>query len=400
MDIKYFFNRYKNKIIYPVALFLCFAVIFSLGYWAGDKMSYCVHQPGTIDFSLFWDAYNKLKQNYINPKDINDEKIIYGAIEGMTNSLDDPYTAFFNPTEAKKFQDDLSGSFDGIGVEIGIKKELLTVIAPLKNTPGEKAGLKSGDIITQINGESTANMTTDDAVDIIRGKRGTAVTLTIYREDWKDTKDIEIIRDKIVIPSMEWEIVNENIAHVEIYQFGDTLLNDFNYAANQILKSGAEKIVLDLRNNPGGYLETARKIASYFLSPDQTVAIEDFGEGKEQTIYKTDGNHILQKYPLVVLINQGSASASEILAGALRDNRGIKLIGEKSFGKGSVQEVVYLKGNSFLKITIAKWLTPNGSSISEVGLEPDIKIMEENSDDNSEKDVQLEKALEIISNLK
>lgn len=400
MDIKYFFDKYKNKIIFPVALFLCFAIIFALGYWAGDKMSYCVHQPGTIDFSLFWDAYNKLKQNYINPGDINDEKIIYGAIEGMTNSLNDPYTAFFNPTEAKKFQDDLSGSFEGIGVEIGIKKDQLAVIAPLKNTPGEKAGLKSGDIITQIDGKSTANMTTDNAVDIIRGKRGTTVTLTIYREGWKDTKDIDIIRDKIVIPSMNWKIIEGDVAYIEIYQFGDTLLSDFNSAANQILQSGVKKIVLDLRNNPGGYLETARKIASYFLSPDQTVVIEDFGEGKEQTIYKTDGNHILLKYPLAVLINQGSASASEILAGALRDNRGIKLIGEKSFGKGSVQEVIYLKGNSFLKVTIAKWLTPNGSSISEVGLEPDIKVEVKNSDTETEKDLQLEKALEIISDLK
>ena len=391
---------FKNKFVYPTTLVICFIAVFGLGLWIGDtKLAYCVQQPSTINFSLFWDAYNKLQQNFINPENINNQKITYGAIEGMTKSLGDPYTTFFNPTEAKKFTDDLEGSFEGIGVEVGIKKDQLTVIAPLEDTPGQKAGLKSGDIITSIDGKSTANMTADSAVNLIRGQKGTNVTLTIYRDGWKDTKDIIITRDTIVIPAMDWKIINDNVAYIQIYQFGGSLSTDFDNAANQILQSNAKSIILDLRDNPGGYLETAQKIAGYFLITGQTVVVEDFGKNKEQQIYKTSGNYSLEKYPIVILINQGSASASEILAGALRDNKGVQLIGTKSFGKGSVQEVIDLNGGSFLKVTIAKWLTPKGSSISEVGLEPDVKVEISDKDIEAEKDTQLNKAIEIIKGL-
>jgi len=391
----------KNKFVYPITLAVCFIVVFGLGLWIGsEKLAYCVQQPGTIDFSLFWDSYNKLQQNFVNPEKIDNQKVVYGAIEGMTKSLDDPYTTFFNPTDAKKFQDDLSGSFEGIGVEVGIKKSQLTVVAPLKNTPGQKAGLKSGDIITKIDGKTTADMTTDSAVNLIRGKKGTDVVLTVFRDGWTDTKDITITRATITIPAMEWKIINNDVAYIQIFQFGGSLSSDFETATNEILNSGAKKIVLDLRDDPGGYLEVAQKIAGYFLATDQVVVIEDFGKNKAQQIYRTNGNYSLEKYPLVVLINQGSASASEILAGALRDNRNVKLVGIKSFGKGSVQEVIDLKGGSFLKITVAKWLTPKGSSISEVGLEPDVKVEITDEDLKAEKDTQLEKALEIINNLK
>jgi carboxyl-terminal processing protease len=401
MKLNFNFSFLKNKFVYSTVLVACFVAIFFLGIWVGvEKVAYCVQQPGTINFSLFWDAYDKLKQNFVNPEKFNDQEIIYGAIEGMTKSLGDPYTTFFNPADAKKFQDDLSGSFEGIGAEIGIKKDQLTIVAPLKNTPAEKAGLKSGDAIVAINGTSTSNMTTDDAVDLIRGKGGTEVTLTIYREGWKDTKDIKIVRDTIVIPAMEWKILDNNVAYIQLYQFDDSLISEFEIASRQILQSNADKIILDLRNNPGGYLEVAQKITGWFLPAGQTVVIEDFGDDREQKVYKTDGDYSLEKYPIVVLINQGSASASEILAGALRDNKGIKLIGEKSFGKGSVQEVLNLRDGSYLKITIAKWLTPNGNSISEVGLDPDVKVENTNQDTNPEKDSQLEKALEIIKDLK
>jgi len=391
----------KNKFVYPTTLAVCFILVFGFGIWIGaEKVAYYVQEPDTINFSLFWDVYNKLQQNFINPENINDEEIIYGAIKGMTKSLGDPYTSFFDPTEAKKFEDDLLGSFEGIGVEIGIKKDLLTVIAPLKNTPGQKAGLKSGDVIIGIDGKSTVDMTTDDAVNLIRGKKGTNVVLTIYRDDWTETQDITITRDTIEIPAMDWKIINNNIAYIQIYQFDASLLNNFKIASNKILESNAEKIVLDLRDNPGGYLEVAQKIAGYFIKSGEIVVIEDFGATRGQEVYKTNGDYSLEKYPIVVLINEGSASASEILAGALRDNRNIQLIGEKSFGKGSVQEIITLRGGSYLKITIAKWLTPKGVSISEVGLEPDIKIEITNEDIKAEKDTQLEKALEIISNLK
>ncbi len=397
MDFKMNFK----KIFCPIVLIVCFVAVFGLGIWVGvAKIAYHVPQPGTIDFSLFWDAYNKLEQNFIDPSKIADQKIIYGAIEGMTNSLGDPYTDFFDPDQAQRFQQDLSGSFDGIGVEVGMKKDLLTVIAPLKGTPGEQAGLKSGDIIVKIDGQDTGNMTIGDAVGLIRGQKETSVTLTILRDDWTQTKDIEIVRDTIKVPSMDWSLKNGDVAYIQIYQFDETLPSDFSAAALKILQSPAKKIILDLRDDPGGYLSAAQEIAGWFLQKGQTVTIEDFGKGKEQQIYKTEGSANLANYPIVVLINQGSASASEILAGALRDDRGVQLIGTKSFGKGCVQEVINLRGGSFLKITIANWLTPKGGSISEVGLTPDVKIDITDQDIQSQKDPQLDKALEIVNNLK
>lgn len=392
--------NYK-KVVYPIILVICFVAIFGLGIWIGaTKVAYHVPQPETIDFSLFWDAYNKLEQNFISPSKIDNQKIVYGAIEGMTNSLGDPYTSFFNPDQAQRFQQDLAGSFDGIGVEIGIKKDLLTVIAPLKGTPGQKAGLKSGDTIVKINGQDATNMTADEAVSIIRGPKATVVTLTIFRDGWDKTQDIKIVRDTIRVPSIEWSLKDGDVAYIQIYQFDESLSSDFESIALKILQSPAKKIVIDLRDNPGGYLEVAQNIAGWFLQNGQTVTIEDFGKGKVQQTYKTQGNANFANYPVAVLINQGSASASEILAGALRDDRNVKLIGTKSFGKGCVQEVINLRGGSFLKITIANWLTPKGNSISDVGLTPDVKVDITDQDIQAKKDPQLDKALELIKNLK
>ncbi|MCX6721116.1 MAG: S41 family peptidase [Candidatus Staskawiczbacteria bacterium] len=392
-----------KKIILLIALAVAFAAFFGLGLWLGlhGEIPYCenISQPGTISFSLFWDAYNKLHDKFVDPSKIDDQKVLYGAIEGMTKSLGDPYTDFFDPAQAKMFEQNLSGSFEGIGVQIGITKEALTVIAPLPETPGEKAGIKAGDIIVKIDGKDSTNMTTDEAVTLIRGPKGTAVTLTIVREGWTSTKDFKIVRETIIIPSIKWSLKDGNVAYIQIFQFDENLGTDFKKTALEILASPAKKIVLDLRNDPGGYLEVCKDIAGWFLKKDQTITIEDFGAGKTQTIYKADGNASLENYPVVVLIDKGSASASEILAGALRDNRNVKLIGEKSFGKGSVQEVVDLKGGSFLKITIAKWLTPKGNSISEIGLTPDIKVDITDQDIENKKDPQLDKALEIIKGM-
>lgn len=390
----------SKKIIYFFTAVICLAAAFGAGAWVGvTKIAYNVPQPGTIDFSLFWDAYNKLHENFIDPSVIDDQKVIYGAIEGMTKSLGDPYTDFFDPEQAHKFQQDLSGSFEGIGVEIGIKKDQLTIIAPLEGTPGQQAGLKAGDIIAKIDGKDTTDMTTEDAANLIRGTKGTPVVLTIVRDGLTSPKEITITRGTISIPTMKWEIKNSDVAYIQLFQFGESLSSDFTSAARQILQSPAKRIVLDVRNNPGGYLDIAQDIAGFFLAAGKTVTIEDLGADKEQQIYTAQGNASLSGYPIVVLINEGSASASEILAGALRDNRGVKLIGEKSFGKGSVQEVVNLRGGSFLKITIAKWLTPNGIYISEVGLEPDIQVSMSDEDIEQGKDPQLNKALEIIGTL-
>ena len=389
-----------KKIIYPVILLVCCAAFFGGGVLVGNKTAYHVTQPGTIDFSLFWDAYGKLQHNFINPEKINNDKVVYGAIEGMTKSLGDPYTAFFDPDQAKIFQSSLAGSFDGIGAEIGIKKDILTIIAPIDGTPAFKAGLKPGDMIVKIDGKDTTDMTADEAVNIIRGKKGTAVTLNIFRNGWTSPKDYKITRDTIVIPPVKWSLKNGDVAYIRISQFDETLPADFKNISKEILQSKAKKIVLDLRGNPGGYLEVAQNIAGWFLQKGQTVTIEDFGKGKAQQFYKTDGGAEFVNYPVVILMDQGSASASEILAGTLRDNRGVQLIGTKSFGKGSVQQVINLNDGSFLKITIAKWLTPKGYSISEVGLPADVKVDITDKDIQDNKDPQLAKALEIVNTLK
>lgn len=389
-----------KKIIFGFVLIVCLAVVFGLGMWVGaTKIFYCVTQPDTLDFSLFWDAYNKLQEEFIDPSQIDTQKVIYGAISGMTKSLGDPYTDFFDPEQATMFEQDLAGYFEGIGVQIGIKKDSLTVIAPLPETPGEKAGIRAGDIIVKIDGKDSTDMTIEEAVTLIRGPKGTNVTLTVFRENLNDTKDITITRGTIIIPSAKWSLKDDDVAYIQIFQFDDNLTSSFQKIAFEILSSPAEKIILDLRNNPGGYLNVSQDIAGWFLEKEQIVAIEDFGNGEDKEYYKANGNSSLKDYPIVILINKGSASASEILAGAMRDNRNVQLIGEKSFGKGSVQEIINLKGGSFLKITIAKWLTPNGVSISEVGLTPDIKVEITNEDFESEKDPQLDKALEIIKEL-
>jgi len=394
-------NNNLKRIFCFAALVICFSAVFGLGIWVGvAKIAYHVPQPGTIDFSLFWDAYNKLQQNFINPDKIDDQKVIYGAIKGMAETLGDPYTDFFDPEQAKRFQQDLSGSFEGIGVEVGLKKGLLTVIAPLDGTPGQKAGLKPGDIILKIKDKDTSSMTTEEAVSLIRGPKGTSVTLTVIRDTWDKSKDITITRDTIKIESMKWNLIEPDIAYIKINQFNESVSSDFKKAVIEISANPAKKIILDLRDDPGGYLEVAQDVAGWFLNNGQTVTIEDYGKNREQQIYKAEGTGIFTNYPMVVLINEGSASASEILAGALRDNRGIKLIGDKSFGKGSVQRVVDLKGGAFLKITVAKWLTPKGNSISDVGLDPDVKISITEQDAELQKDPQMNKALEIIKKLK
>lgn len=396
------FKFEKNKVINITAFIVFLCLMFGAGFFVGQKsVIQKICTPANVDFSLFWDAYNKLHENFIDSSKITDQNIIYGAIEGMTKSLGDPFTDFFNPTQAKMFEQDLAGSFEGIGVQVGIKNDQLTIIAPLKGTPGDRAGLKAGDLIIKIDGKSTSDMSSDDAVNLIRGKKGTSVTLSIYREDWKDTKDFVIVRDTIKVDSVTWELKNGDVAYIHMNQFDQTLSPDFSKIANEIIKSPAKKIVLDLRNNPGGYLEVCQEIAGWFLKSGQLVTIEDFGKGKDQKQYKAQGNAEFSNYPIVILMNKGSASAAEILAGALRDDRGVQLIGEKSFGKGSVQQVVDLMdGKSFLKITIAKWLTPKGNSISEVGLTPDVKVDISEADANAGKDTQLEKALEIIQNLR
>ena len=383
-----------KKILLVVLVF----VIFGGGFWVGKNTVVCKFcAPEDLDFSLFWEAWHKIQQEYVSPGDIDIQELVYGAISGMVGSIEDPYTVFFNPEDTKRFLDDIGGEFEGIGAEIGIRERRLQIIAPLEGTPAQSVGLRPGDIVIKIDGVLTMDITIEEAVTLIRGPKGTEVTLTIMRDKWDSSEDFVIKRAVIEIPSLKWELKEENIAYIKLYHFSERIDQDFKKIATEILKSPCEKIILDLRSNPGGYLERSQDIAGWFLEKGQIVVIEDFGAKREQQVYKAKGNSKFLDYPLVILINQGSASASEILASALRDNRGIKMIGETSFGKGSVQKLESLRDGSSLKITVANWLTPNGDLITDKGLEPDIKVEMTEQDYEQDRDPQLNKAIEVIN---
>ena len=356
-------------------------------------------QPEAVDFSLFWDAWRVIQEKYASAELFDYQKMVYGAISGMVGSLGDPYTLFMNPEDTKRFRDDISGSFEGVGMEIGIRNRELQVISPLEGTPAKAAGLRPGDFIVQVDDTFTRNLTIDEVVSLIRGPRGTNVTLSILRDDWSETRDFVIMRAIIEIPSLAWEMLEDNVAYIELFHFSEDASRTFGAAATGVLASSADRIILDLRNNPGGFLEVSVDIAGWFLEKGQVVVVEDFGEEGRETIYKARGNGRLGGYPLVILMNQGSASASEILAGALRDHKEVQLVGEKSFGKGYVQQLENLIGDASLKVTVANWLTPNGNHITDVGLDPDVEVKMTPEDFDQELDPQLDKALELVKNL-
>lgn len=359
----------------------------------------------SADFSLFWDAWKVLREKYVDSSKITDQEMIYGAISGMLASTGDPYSVFMPPKKADDFSQEISGEFGGIGAEIGIKNEQLVVVAPLKNTPAERAGLKAGDAIIKINGTSTAGLTTESAVEKIRGPKGTTVTLTLFREGWSDTKDFQITRDAIQIPTLDWKMLNEagkedvngKILYIQLYNFYEKSPLLFYEAVVKAVDKNPQGVILDLRNNPGGYLDASVNIAGWFLQKGSVVVSEKFKDTNDgNTSFKAAGLPIFGHTPTVVLINQGSASASEILAGALKDDRGIKLVGKKSFGKGSVQELIPLKENAIIKVTIAHWLTPNGTLIDKEGIKPDVDVNMTDEDIKTNKDPQLEKAVETL----
>ncbi len=347
-----------------------------------------------VDFSLFWDVWNRLKRDYIT-KDTPDTQLFYGALAGIVNSLGDPYTVFFNPEMSKQFDESLAGAFDGIGAEIGMKKNQLVVIAPLANTPAEHAGIKAGDYILAIDKKETTNMTVDTAVTLIRGKQGTKVTLTIFREGEKKERDVVITRDRISIPVVTSEIKDGNLGYIKISHFNEETSAAFRTAVQSMLGKGVRGIVVDLRNNPGGYLDMAVQISGYWID-GKTVVIEQYS-GDKRDEYTAQTRPILADMPTVILVNEGSASASEIVAGALQDYGKATLVGKKTFGKGSVQDLQHLKDGSSLKITIAKWLTPKGRSIQDEGIVPDVEVVAaDGSPDKKPKDTQLDRALEIL----
>jgi len=367
-------------------------------------------KQGKVDFSLFWQVWDKLEEKHLNRKDFDYNKMIYGAISGLTASLDDPYTVFLPPAENKETKDDLRGDFEGVGIQIGYNKnKQLAVVAPLDGTPAEAAGLKSGDVITRIVDQpnnvdkETLDIALPEAVRLIRGKRGTSVTLSIFREGKDKIFDVTLKRDTIVVKSVEVSFVennNKKVAVLKLSRFGERTYEEWEEAVTKIQDQKSKiknygGIVLDLRNNPGGFLQGSVFIGSEFLESGVIVQQDSGVNGKE--IYQVDRKGSLITDPLVVLINSGSASASEIVAGTLQDTKRAKIVGEKSFGKGTVQEAEDLAGGAGLHITVSRWLLPSGRSIDKEGITPDIevKVPEEEKDDT--KDLQLQKAIETLT---
>jgi carboxyl-terminal processing protease len=342
-------------------------------------------------FPTFWEAKDQLENKFIG--NVNDEDLFYGAIKGMVAAADDPYTVFSNPSDTAQFEETIEGSFSGVGIEIGVRQSLVTVIAPLPGSPAEQAGVRTGDVIVAIDKKPIASDSTlDQVVQSIRGQRGTNVVLTVVHKDERETVDITVRRDTIAVESVKLSI-EEGIAHLTITSFNSDTASRFTSAAREIQEKGVRGIILDVRGNPGGFLQSAVDIASRFL-PAGTVVVSE--RGQETTDYQAKGATLLEGIPMVILMNEGSASASEILAGALHDRGNAALIGHKTFGKGSVQEFIKLSDGSSLRVTVAKWFTPNDININENGIEPNIAV-----DDNPDtpEDEQLQRAREEIAKL-
>lgn len=393
------FKKITKTVSFTIIAALLAVGIFYLGtLFATEERRVLITDRNELikgDFSLFWEAVDLIRDRYVYANDLQDHDLLYGAIRGVLDTLGDPYAGFFTPEDAEKFEQDLSGSFGGIGAEIGIRNSQLIVVAPLKGNPAEEVGLKAGDSIVEINGEETHGLAIEEAVKRIRGEPGTVVTLLIFREGWDDAKEFEITRAIVNIPTVDWEMGNDKILYMQIYNFNGNMPPAFESASLQALYSGVRGIVLDVRNNPGGFLDVATYIEGWFLYRGEIAVIEQFASGEEQVI-RAVGNEALAHLPVVVLVNRGSASASEIVAGALRDLKGAKLIGEKTYGKGSVQEVSSLSDGSSVKVSIAAWLTPNGNKIDGIGLEPDIPVELTDEDFEAGRDPQKEKAFEVM----
>lgn len=361
-----------------------------------------------IDFKLFWNTWDHLSRNYFDKKAIDPEKLFYGAISGMVASLGDPYTVFLPPEQQKFSREDLNGSFEGVGIQLGFNKEKrLVVIAPLEGTPAEKAGIKPGDIIVEIGTHDTTGISLPEAVKLIRGPKGSKINLTIFREGEDNSRVFTLNRDTIIVKSVTLSYKEtksgKKVAVIKLSRFGDRTNSEWESEVSRILNDNPEAVILDVRNNPGGYLDGAVFIASEFLE-DGNVVLQEDNVGTKIP-FKVSRVGKLLKIPLLVLINKGSASASEIVAGALSDRNRARLVGEKSFGKGTIQNAEDLSGGAGIHITVAKWLTPNNRWVNETeGLEPDVKIeMPEGDNKDQDKDLlagrqdlQLEKALEIL----
>ncbi len=354
----------------------------------------------TVDLENFWKVWNTLDAKFVESHATStfpdSKEKLWGAIQGLTDSYGDPYTIFLPPQEAKIFKEDILGNFSGVGIEMGVQDGLLTVIAPLKGTPAEKAGVHAGDGILSIDGVSTDGMSTDEAVKLIRGEKGTPVAFRIYRNG--KVIEISVVRDTIQVPTIDHSYdAASGVYTITLYTFTGTANKLFADALNDFKRSGSDKLLIDLRGNPGGYLQSAVQIASRFLPKGDVIVTEDYDGKRENLVHRSTGSiGVAAGTKIAILMDQGSASASEILAGALHDHDAATLIGTASFGKGSVQELVEVGGGS-LKITVARWLTPDGVSISDGGIAPDILVERTQEDREAGKDPQRDRAVEFLT---
>lgn len=381
---------------------------FWLGWSAGRKLPENVNVTGvtdltppsstgisTADFSTFWEAWQIINDNYLRNESSTNQDKVYGAVNGLVDSLGDPYSEFFTPTANQQFQQNITGDFGGIGAELAADADgHIVIVAPLKGTPAEAAGLKPKDWVVAIDATSTEGMTVDEAVSLIRGTEGTPVTLSILRSGWTQPKDFKIVRANIQVPNVELEMKGD-IAHITLNEFTQDADILFYQTLAKALASNAKGIVLDLRDDPGGYLEVAVDLSGYFLKPDSPV-VKEVGRAVPEQDYTATGDGVLADFPMVVLINSGSASAAEILAGALHDDRGIKLIGEKSFGKGTVQQLEPLSDGSAIKLTVAHWVLPSGRILDHDGLVPDYPVARTDDDIANNRDPQLDEAISVL----
>ncbi|MFA5052496.1 MAG: S41 family peptidase [Parcubacteria group bacterium] len=396
----------KKKILKIGILVLAGTVIAGVFLYGGYRWGYSQTKlikiegvadinPGsdvTADFSVFWQAWSKIKENYLRAGSLSEKDMVYGAIKGLAENIGDPYTTFFSPEDAQKFEEDISGEFGGIGAELEEKDGQILVLAPLKDTPAERAGLKPKDVIVKAGDMELFGKTVQDAVKVIRGTPGSKIKLVVSREGTSGAMEFEITREIITLPVVEWEWKDNKVAYIRLDSFSQTAPYAFYSAVREIAAGDPRAIILDLRNNPGGYLEVAVNLAGWFVNKGEVVVKERYSSG-EETAFRSYGSSALKKIPTVVLVNSGTASAAEIMAGAMRDINGTKLVGERTFGKGTVQTLDELKDGSMLKMTVANWVTPGGHIIEDSGLVPDVNV---ELPEKGDEDTQLNKALELL----
>jgi carboxyl-terminal processing protease len=407
-----FFKKHASSVVLCIILL---SIAFFFGFNSGKQSALgtlagtlnienkSTGEPATVDFGAFWKTWNLINEKYVvtatSSKSVSDQDKVYGAIQGMVASLGDPYTVYFPPVESSNFASEVRGNFEGVGMEVAAQGGVLTVIAPIKGSPAELAGVLSGDKIVKIDNKDTSGLTTDAAVSLIRGQSGTVVTLTVVRSTKKTPFDIKVTRGVINIPTINTTKLPNDIFKIDLYSFTADSPNLFRGALREFVQSGDNKLIIDLRGNPGGYLDAAIDMASWFLPSGKVVVRESFGPNKDETVYRSKGYDVFNnKLKVVILVDSGSASAAEILSGALSEQGVATLVGEKTFGKGSVQELVNVTPDTSLKVTVARWLTPNGLSISKQGITPKFVVDRTQADVEAGKDPQLDKAIELLAN--